>query len=195
MCTIVLWTYPATISALVGANHAVVSLIGVGIESHVGPDVDLSAILVLDLGDERGDQAVGVVALVRSIGLELLWDLWEENHVRDTLSDSLTYLLEHAGLSVALTSRHRRDRLVVVLSVDEEGVDEVGGLDFIFSSHAADAFVLPVTPRASTLGNPNVALLIHAKTVVGVAGESTCIVKKKTNKVCVRETFSKPTQR
>ena len=171
MCTIVLWTYPATISALVGANHAVVSLIGVGIESHVGPDVDLSAILVLDLGDERGDQAVGVVALVRSIGLDILRDLGEQNHIGNTLSDGLAHLLEHAGLGMAVASRHGKDGLIVILGMAEEGIDEVGRLDLVFSGHAADALVLPVTPGASTLGNPNVSLLIHAQAVVVIAGQ------------------------
>ncbi len=179
-------SYPASVSALVRADHAVVPLVRVRVEGNVGPDIDLATILVLDLGDECGNEAVGVIALVRSIGLDILRDLGEQNHIGNTLSDGLAHLLEHAGLGMAVASRHGKDGLIVILGMAEEGIDEVGRLDLVFSGHAADALVLPVTPGASTLGNPNVSLLIHAQAVVVIAGQCAWNGKNRKNKYTER---------
>ncbi len=71
---------------------------------------------------------------------------------------------------MTLATRHGEDGLIVILGVAEEGIDEVGRLHLVFSGHAADALVLPVTSGACTLGNPDVSLLIDAKAIVGIAG-------------------------
>jgi hypothetical protein len=167
-------SHHAPIAALVRADHAIVALVRVGIECHVGPHIDLLAILLLDLRDHLGHHAVGVVALVGCVGLELLGNLGEEDDVLDALGDCLANLLHDRGAGVPLAPRHRGDGLVGVEGVEEEGVDKVRGLDLVLADLAADTLVLAVAPRASTLRNPHIALLVDAKAKVGVAGRGAC---------------------
>mmetsp|Transcript_51764 Transcript_51764/g.125476 ORF Transcript_51764/g.125476 Transcript_51764/m.125476 type:complete len:461 (+) Transcript_51764:94-1476(+) len=161
----------AAIAAFVRRDHSVVPLVRVGVQGDVRPNIDLPAVLVLDPADHLGNHALVVVALVSAVGLEVIRHLGEEDHVADPLRDRLPDLLEHRVERVALAARHGGDGLVLVLGVEEEGVDKVARLDLVLPRHAADTLILAVAPGARALRNPHVAGLVLLQSIVGVGGQ------------------------
>ena len=127
-----------------GAHDAIVTVAGVGIQGHVGHDHHVR-VFRLEAADGTGDQATFVEALGAVLTFEAVGHLGEQHHTADPQIPGTAHLVPQGVKTPALAARHGGNGFVPSSLMDEEGIDQILGLQKGLTHHGPQGRRAPQT--------------------------------------------------